>query len=668
MRGLLFAGLCFPLFLSGCSITQTAAPAPEHGSAIMGTVHGGQNPITGAHVYLNAAEVGCKQGYHNSNPCNSTPLLNAASTGLSDSLGAYVLTDPNGSFSITGDYTCTPGSQVYLYASGGNPGLAPGTNNTAIGLIAALGFCPIAGTFPSGLYVVVNEVSTVAAAYALGGYAFDGTHISGGVTASGQTGIANAFLNTTNLVNLATGQALTKTPAGNAVVPRPEINTLANILSSCVVTTDGTSPTCQTLFADAGFLGDPSRGTSSPTDTATAAINIAHQPTTNVALLFALAPSGGPFQPAQTSAPADWTISLTFNGTKAGVSNPFSVAIDAEGDAWTTNTSCACISEVSSLGVPISPSGGYTLGGLNVPEFLAFDLVGNVWVTNSGGNAISAFSSTGVALSPAGGFTDPSLDTPVGVAIDASNNVWVPNYSSSTVSEFKNNDGLIIHYSWTGIPTEGGLAQPLGIALDSSSNIVVPDYYQWVTKLSNSGSPIWPSGYPLPGANDISGTAIDHNGNIWFLNLGTENTATTDINPNTGALFEMSPTGTILSPTGGFPCGNLNYPYSLAIDGDGNPWVANSGSNQIGSCSLNFYGGGTPAPAVVTSGSNGSTLNTPYGIAIDSSGDIWVPNYIGNSASNYIANSVTEFIGLAAPVATPIAFGVATPAYFAYRP
>jgi hypothetical protein len=59
----------------------------------------------------------------------------------------YVPTDANGNFSITGDYLCTPDSQVYLYASGGNPGMAPGTNNTAIGLIAVLGDCPSTGTF-----------------------------------------------------------------------------------------------------------------------------------------------------------------------------------------------------------------------------------------------------------------------------------------------------------------------------------------------------------------------------------------------------------------------------------------------------------------------------------------------------------------------------------------
>ena len=46
---------------------------------------------------------------------------------------------------LTGDYTCTPGQQVYILATGGNPGLPAGTNNPALALIAVLGTCPSAG-------------------------------------------------------------------------------------------------------------------------------------------------------------------------------------------------------------------------------------------------------------------------------------------------------------------------------------------------------------------------------------------------------------------------------------------------------------------------------------------------------------------------------------------
>ena len=112
---------------------------PETGPAIRGKCHGGQQPIQGAHVYLFAAGTA---GYGKP----SVSLLNPAATGHSDAIGAYVLSDANGAFTITGDYGCTSVDQVYVYALGGNPGA--GTNLVA-GLLAVLGQCPTAGNFLS---------------------------------------------------------------------------------------------------------------------------------------------------------------------------------------------------------------------------------------------------------------------------------------------------------------------------------------------------------------------------------------------------------------------------------------------------------------------------------------------------------------------------------------
>ena len=71
----------------------------------------------------------------------------------------------SGRFTITGAYSCNPGSQVYLYALGGDPGAGV---NSAAGLLAVLGNCPAPGNFLAATpFVSVNEVSTIAAAYAM---------------------------------------------------------------------------------------------------------------------------------------------------------------------------------------------------------------------------------------------------------------------------------------------------------------------------------------------------------------------------------------------------------------------------------------------------------------------------------------------------------------------
>ena len=70
-----------------------------------------------------------------------------------------------GGFSITHDYNCPSAtSQVYLVASGGNPCLSAGTNNTALALMAALGPC---GQLNGSTFVDIDEVTTVASVYAL---------------------------------------------------------------------------------------------------------------------------------------------------------------------------------------------------------------------------------------------------------------------------------------------------------------------------------------------------------------------------------------------------------------------------------------------------------------------------------------------------------------------
>src|ERR1017187_1491211 len=291
-----------PLILAGCSINSTSAPIADAGLAIHGSVHGGQQPIVGAQVYLLAANT---TGYGQP----SVSKLSAMSTGYSSSLGAYVPTAPDGSFTITGDYSCTPNTQVYLYSLGGSQG---GIANPAAGLLAALGNCPSSGNFLSSTpFIAVNEVSTVAAAYAFAGFATDATHVSSSGTPLAQIGIANAFANATNLAGISTGAALAVTPAGNGTAPQSKVNTLANIIAACINSTGPSFTACSTLFSNAESAG--AAGTL-PTDTATAAINIAHSPGSNVANLYALSTATPPFSPALAAQPFEFTVSLSFTG------------------------------------------------------------------------------------------------------------------------------------------------------------------------------------------------------------------------------------------------------------------------------------------------------------------------------------------------------------------
>src|ERR1700759_1936364 len=125
----LFASLP-ALLLAGCTASFTpSAVTPNRVPIgnIQGKVHGGQAPVTGAQIYLFAAGTG---GYGTS----ATSLIRStAPNAFEDGNGNYyVVTDGNGNFAVGGDYTCTEGTQVYMVAVGGNPGITGTVNNTAI--------------------------------------------------------------------------------------------------------------------------------------------------------------------------------------------------------------------------------------------------------------------------------------------------------------------------------------------------------------------------------------------------------------------------------------------------------------------------------------------------------------------------------------------------------
>jgi len=630
-------------------LSSTSTPTPGPGLAIQGRVHGGNQPITGAHVYLFAAN----------NMGNAGPGLIAVSTnksgsllttGSSDSVGGYVTTDPNGNFSITSsEYSCTPNvTQVYVYALGGNPGLADGTDNTSAGLLAVLGNCPSAGNFLIATpFIDVNEVSTIAAAYALAGYATDATHVSSSGSALATVGIQNAFANAANLETLSTGVALAATPTAptSSTVPQSEINTLADILAACINTTGdvtgGMTPTpCYTLFTNA--LAGGTTG-AQPADTATAAINIAHNPGANITALYGLATASPPF-PGLSGQPIDFTIALSFTGGGIGSNSPNAIAIDASGNVWTANQVGNSVSELASSGQPLSGANGYQGGSISSPYGLAIDnnIPANVWVTNYTTNSVTELNSSGTA-SLGSPYTAGTMNKPLGIAIDGTGNLWIANNGGDSVTELTSSGTNHSGSPYTG----GGLSGPYGIAVDTAGNAWAADNDATagttVTQITSTG-PVSVSGGGLDGP---VGVAIDSSNDAWIANAGS----------STSSVVEFSSTDSLLSGSGytggGVSAGGAGL---LAMDGSGNVWIANvvggsvselSSSGSPISGSHGYTGGTVPGSSGYTSG---PLYDNPIGVAIDPSGNVWVS----------CLDQVVELVGAATPAVTPLSTAVAT--------
>lgn len=499
------------LALTGCAVGPAASPTADAGVSIRGKAFGGQQPVVGAQVYLYAANTtgSAGPGIAPSSTNQSLSLLNSGvlsnnpgAAGQDTSGNYYVLTAADGSFSIGGDYTCTPNQQVYLLVTGGNPGAG---TNSASSMMAVLGSCPASGNFAANVpYVWVNEVSTVAAAYSLAPFASDATHVSTSGSTQAATGIANAFLNAPKLASISTGTTSTPT-ANGGIVPVSLVNTIANILAACVNSSDQAHTNCDTLFENAtsdGVATASTGGTTNPTDVASAIINIVHNPGANVTALYGLqAGVAAPFSPNSQSAPTSFLVAISYT---PGCSVCYGAAADASGNLWVASYSTSKLYQIDHTGKVLA---SYS-SGLSSPLYVAVDASANIWVTNSNNN-IAEYTSSGTLLGTYNP-TNSGLSSPQMIAIDATGNAWIANLSSKAVTVLSSTGALVGKYTTTA-------AQGLyAVAIDTSDNAWFPGYSgpTAVSELSSTGTQL--GSYSPSGSNFPRAASFDGSGNLWM--------------------------------------------------------------------------------------------------------------------------------------------------------
>ncbi len=271
--------------LAGCGFSGSAA-AVQTPVALRGAVRGGQHGVSGASMQLYAA--------------GSSGVASAAQPLLTSA----VQSDSGGNFEIPASYSCpSPSSQVYLVARGGNPGLASGTNNAAIALMALLGSC---NSLSPAAAVVVNEATTVGSIWPLAAYMTSATNLG---SASGDSTFAAAASSVNEFVNIQAGSSPGAGTAESYFAQNSKLYSLADVLDACVNSAGGSAgdgSSCGSLFS----MATPASG-GAPTDTISAAMRIAQSPDNEVAAIYGLV--GGPaFQPTLTAAPPDWTLALTY--------------------------------------------------------------------------------------------------------------------------------------------------------------------------------------------------------------------------------------------------------------------------------------------------------------------------------------------------------------------
>jgi DNA-binding beta-propeller fold protein YncE len=156
--------------------------------------------------------------------------------------------------------------------------------------------------------------------------------------------------------------------------------------------------------------------------------------------------------------------------------------------------------------------------------------------------------------------------------------------------------------------------------------------------------------FPQPLLCNPTGIAVDASKNIYVTNSGVDGNPSYSVAVYPpGSDGQVAPSSVIASSATG-----LDIPQGIALDGTGNIYVVNDGSNNGDADSVTVYPAASSrnaAPSAVISGP-GTGLNLPDGVAIFS-GKIYVSNFGNNSVTVYPVGST----GNTAPSATISGFG-----------
>jgi len=589
--------------------------------AFQGQVLSGTTPVNGASIQLYAAGA-------TGNASAATPMLTQT-----------VITDALGMFQLTGNYTCGQSNtgqtipataQLYLVATGGTTSTTSTTSNPALTMVTAVGPCT---NLTATSFDTLNELTTASAAWALAPFASSATTV--GASSTNTLGLTNAFLDAALLANPSTGTPATL-PA-NLTVESAKLAALADALSTCATTP------CSTLFTAA----TPPSGTV-PTDTFTAALNIAHNPGQNVAAIFATIPTTPPFATTLTASPNDWTMSLTVTG--GGLTDVTALGIDSQNNIWVANLN-GPLSVFNPQGTPLV-STGLTNGNISEVYGLAVDTSNNVWVTHTGDNtsdhgAIGRFNGVNdpATFGNYGPFFDTSIQFPNAIAADTNGNMYIANSGDSSATVLNSAGGVVA--GGLGAPLNL-VAFPLAIAIDSTHGF-------WLSGETNVVHYAGPNA-TTPGSllanvtccGQSYGMATDASGNLWvadFLGNGGVNGAVAEIVTDSS--------GNSTAPISGLNTGGISYPISVAVDAAQNVWFSNSIGDSITELagSANTLPAGTAlSPSTGVHGNGGfgldASLSNPFTLLPDRSGNLWV--------SNEGLDAITMFFGLAAPTLTPL--------------